>query len=93
MVVGLRSLGNGVQKCKENVADKLAPAQNSCIYLRTVLRWTLDKKEIDTIPSRIGRLKTLVGLLCRKNTFKLFLAMKDEIKVGFHKMGPGRDGR
>ena len=45
----------------EAIADKLAPA-TGVGNLRKVLRWTLDKKEIDAILSKIERLKTLVGL-------------------------------
>lgn len=65
---GLRSLGGPLMefnKAMIDVADKLTPA-TSGINLRRVL-WTLDKKEIDAILSKIERLKTLIGLALQKD--------------------------
>ena len=65
---GLRSLGAEggplmeFRYAMEDIATKLAPATTSVGNLRKVLRWTLDKKDIETILLRIERLKTLVGL-------------------------------
>lgn len=50
----------------ENLADKLAPA-TGVKNLKRVLRWTLDKKEVDAILSRMERLKTLVGHALQKD--------------------------
>lgn len=64
---GLRSLGGEggplmeFKNAMEAVVHKLAPAA-SAVHSRKVLCWTLDKKEIDDILSRIERLKSLVGL-------------------------------
>ena len=69
---GLRSLGGKggplmeYKSAMEDIAGKLAPA-TSGVNLRRALRWTLDKKEIDTILLRIERLKTLVGLALQKD--------------------------
>ena len=63
---GLRSLGGPLTEFKsamEDMADKLAPATS----LKRVLRWTLDKKDIDAILSKIERLKTLVILALQKD--------------------------
>ena len=63
---GLRSLGGEggplmeFKSAMEAVVHKLAPAAPA--NFRKVLCWTLDKKEIDAILSRIERLKSLVGL-------------------------------
>lgn len=46
----------------ENIAEKLVPATTSVNQLKRVLRWTRDKREIDTILSKIERLKAFVGL-------------------------------
>lgn len=65
---GLRSLGakqgplTEFKNAMEDIANKLAPATTSVGNLRKVLRWTLDRKEIETILLKIERLKTLVGL-------------------------------
>ena len=71
---GLRALGGEggllmeFQRAMEDIADKLAPAATTSVAsLKRVLRWTLDKKEIDVILSRIERLKTLVGLALQKD--------------------------
>ena len=70
---GLRSLGGeegpaliGFKCALEDIANKLAPA-TSIVNLRRVLSWTLDKKEIDAILSKIERLKTLIGLALQKD--------------------------
>ena len=69
---GLRSLGGQRGplmefKCAlEHIADKLAPASNAVNVMR-VFRWTLEKKEIDAILSKIERLKTLIGLALQKD--------------------------
>lgn len=69
---GLRSLGahggplTEFQTAMEEIANKLAPA-SGVVNLKRVLRWTLDKKEMDTILSKIERLKTLVGLTLQKD--------------------------
>lgn len=63
---GLRSLGGEggplleFKSAMEDVADKLAQAGKG-LDLRRVI-WTLDKKDIDDILSKIERLKTLIGL-------------------------------
>lgn len=55
-------------KCAmEDIADKLVPATSVVNISRVVLRWTLDKKEIDNILSRIERLKTLISLALQKD--------------------------
>ena len=69
---GLRSLGGEggplmeFKSALEHIADKLAPASNVVNVMR-VFRWTLEKKEIDTILSKIERLKTLIGLALQKD--------------------------
>ena len=68
---GLRSLGEErgplmeFKNAMEDIADKLAPA--TTMNLGRALRWTLDKKEIDAILSKIERLKALVGLALQKD--------------------------
>ena len=70
---GLRSLGGEggplteFRNAMEDIASKLAPATTSVGNLRKVLRWTLDKKEIEAILLKIERLKTLVGLALQKD--------------------------
>ena len=69
---GLRSLGGEggslmeFKTAMESIADKLNPA-TSFVNLKRVLRWTLDKREIDAILSKIERLKTLVSLALQKD--------------------------
>ena len=69
---GLRSLGADggplmeFQTAMEEIANKLTPA-SSVVNLRRALRWTLDKKKMDTILSKIERLKTLVSLTLQKD--------------------------
>ena len=69
---GLRSLGGEggplmeFKGALEHIADKLAPASNVVNVMR-VFRWTLEKKEVDTILSKIERLKTLIGLALQKD--------------------------
>ena len=66
---GLHSLGAAggplmeFKIAMEDVADKPAPATS----LKRALCWTLDKKEVDAILSKIERLKTLVGLALQKD--------------------------
>ena len=68
----LRTLGakNGplieLKSEMEIIADKLAPA-SGFVNVRRALRWTLDKKEVDAILSKIERLKTLIGLALQKD--------------------------
>ena len=70
---GLQSLGKRggplleFKSAMEDIADKLAPATTRVVDLTRALRWTLEKKEIDAILSRIERLKTLVGLALQKD--------------------------
>lgn len=70
--LGLRSLGReggplmDFRIAMENIASKLAPT-TSVANLRRVIRWPFDRKEIDTILSRIERLKTIVGLALQKD--------------------------
>ena len=67
----LRSLGEAggplmeFKNAMEDIADKLAPTTS--MSLGRVLRWTLDKKEIEAILSKIERLQTLVGLALQKD--------------------------
>lgn len=69
--IGIRSLaGEGgplmeFKRAMEDIADKLAPRTK--VNLRRVLRWTLEKKEIHAILSKIERLKTLIGLALQKD--------------------------
>lgn len=69
---GLQSLGGEggplmeFKSAMEDIADKLAPPTR-VVNLRRVLSWTLDKKEIGAILSKIERLKTLVGLALQKD--------------------------
>lgn len=64
---GLRSLGRDggflmeFRSAMEDLVNKLAPG-TSVMNLRNAARWTLDKKEVDNILSKIERLKTLVSL-------------------------------
>lgn len=68
----LRSLGEErgplieFKNAMEDIADKLAPA-TGVGKIRRVLRWTLEKKEIDAILSKIERLKTLIGLALQQD--------------------------
>lgn len=63
---GLRSLGGQggplmeFKDAMDAIADKLVPPKSG-VNLR-VLRWTLEKKEIEAILWKIDRLKALVGL-------------------------------
>lgn len=63
---GLRSLEEPLMEFKitmEDIADKLTPA----IGLKKVLRWTLDKKQVDAALSKIERLKTIVVFALTKD--------------------------
>lgn len=63
---GLRSLGGPLMEFKrvmEDLADKLAPPTN----LKKVLRWTLDKKEIEAILWETERLKSLISLALQED--------------------------
>ena len=63
---GLHSLGGPLTEFKsamEDIANQLTPATS----LKKVLKWTIDKKEIDAILSKIERLKTLVVLALQKD--------------------------
>ena len=63
---GLHSLRGPLREFKsamENIADQLAPVPN----LKRVLRWTLEKKEIDAILWKLERLKTLVVLALQQD--------------------------
>ena len=68
---GLQSLGEEggplmeFKIAMEEIADKLTPAK--AMNLGRLLRWTLDKKEIDALLSKIERLKTLVCLALQKD--------------------------
>lgn len=70
--ISLRSLGEKggplmeFKSAMEDVADKLAPVTGG-MRLRRVLRWTLDKKEVEATLSKIERLKTLIGLALQKD--------------------------
>ena len=70
---GLRSLGGEggplmeFKSAMEVIADKLKLTTGVKNLSRVVLRWTLDKKEIDAILSKIERLKTLIGLALQKD--------------------------
>ena len=69
---GLQSLGGEgrpleeFKRAMEELAEKLIPTSAVKKFGRA-LRWTLDKKEINTILSKIERLKTLVGLALQKD--------------------------
>ena len=69
---GLQSLGaNGgplmeFQSAMEDIADKLVPAKSGVKFKR-VLCWTLDRNEINSILSKIERLKSLIGLALQKD--------------------------
>lgn len=54
------------KRAMEQIADKLAPATGA-VKTKKALRWTLDKKDIDAILSRVEQLKTLVGLALQKD--------------------------
>lgn len=64
---GLQSLGKEggplmeFKTAMEDIADKLTPGKG-VMKIKKVLCWTLDKKEIEAILSKIERLKTLIGL-------------------------------
>ena len=70
---GLRSLGGEggplmeLKSALEVIADKLIPTTSSVNLGRVVLCWSLDKKEIAAILSKIKRLKTLVGLALQED--------------------------
>lgn len=84
--ISLRSLGEKggplmeFKSAMEDVADKLAPVTGG-MRLRRVLRWTLDKKEVEATLSKIERLKTLIGLALQKDHFNLSLTMNEEMKT------------
>ena len=76
--------------------------------LKRALRWTLDKKEIDAIQSKIEQLKSLVvpalqeSLVSirisaphtQRNCYsKLSLTMEEEITVGFFEMKTNRNSK
>lgn len=69
---GLRSLGEErgplmeFKEATEIIAEKLAPT-TGVVKLKRVLRWTLDKKEVDATLARVERLKPLVGLALQKD--------------------------
>ena len=50
----------------EELAEKLTPTSGVKKFGRA-LCWTLDKKEINTILSKIERLKTVINLALQKN--------------------------
>lgn len=58
------------QSAIEDIADKLVPAKSG-VTLKRVLCWTLDRKEINSILSKIERLKSLLVSLYRMITSKL----------------------
>ena len=74
-ITGLKSLGGEggplmeFKSAMEDIADKLAPATKvvNIVNIGRALRWTLDRKEIDAILSKIERLKTLIGLALQKD--------------------------
>jgi hypothetical protein len=76
--VGVRSLcvGNGpldqFKKAMELLAEKLRP-QSGLKKLSSKLLWTLDKKEIVDILTRIERMKTLVGLTLQRDNLWVFV--------------------
>lgn len=69
---GLRSLageGGPLMEFKsemEDIANKLAPAPR-VVSLTRVLHWTIEKREIVAILSKIERLKSLVSLALQKD--------------------------
>ena len=71
-ITGLKSLGGEggplmeFKSAMEDIANKLAPATR-VVNIGRALRWTLDKKEIAAILSKIERLKTLIGLALQKD--------------------------
>ena len=67
----------------KSLADKLKPTKG--VKKLTIL-WPLDKKHIETLLSKIERLKTLIGLALQKDHFQLSLAMKEEVSREFEKL-------
>ncbi|MCJ1462463.1 hypothetical protein MMC07_001065 [Pseudocyphellaria aurata] len=81
---GLRALGQKggpltqFKAAMEDIADKLEPGKGAK-KIKKFLCWTLDKKDIEAILSRIERLKKIVTFALQQDHFKLSLAIKDEL--------------
>ena len=76
--IGVRSLGieyeplDQFKEAMELLASKLKP-QSGLKKFGAKLLWTLDKKEINDVLSRIERMKTLVGLALQRDNLWVFI--------------------
>ena len=67
----------------EGLADKLKPIKG---IKKLTIFWRFDEKEVDTLLSKIERLKSLIGLALQKYHFQLSLTMKEDVRRGFEKL-------
>ena len=67
----------------KDLADKLEPVNG---IQKLAIFWPLAKKDVDTLLSKIERLKSLNGLALQKDHFQLSLALKEDVRRGLEKL-------